>query len=348
MFSPAFGPSWYSCFILLIILPWERPSVYYGKLLRQIVEALRGVPDIPQHLDQIHKGIDQHKEAVNAASARSEEQSQIRRKFAENVFAANQEAEADKAIRENRGHRIQNSLRWATWIAAGGAIFYGAVATYQAIQMRKATEAATKSANTAACALRENQRQFQLMFPEVAKQTETQQGALNLQRLAFELQSSPYASIEIKGVNATIYGPTHGSQLDAIKPRSISITYVVRNSGFAPTLHYASGFDFHVIDLPGSERFNQPCQSEIDEVRATTERGVIPGEGGETARVTKIAPGLAIYGRDYIQAVGCVAFTGVSNPDRIQTSAILVTIHVDRAKGGATFGARPIQVEDQQ
>jgi hypothetical protein len=122
--------------------------VYYGKLLRQIVEALRSYSDVSQRLGEIHKDIDQHKEAVNAANERENQNDQIRRKWAEKLFAEDQIAEEDRRRRDDRSYTNQRSIKYATWLAAIGAIFYGAVATYQAYEMREATKAATMSADS--------------------------------------------------------------------------------------------------------------------------------------------------------------------------------------------------------
>jgi hypothetical protein len=122
--------------------------VYYGKLLRQIVEALRSFSDIPQHLSEIHKDINQHKDAVHTASELENQNDQIRQKWAEKRFIENQITEEDGKRRDDRSYTNQRSIKRATWIAAIGAIFYGAVAMYQAYEMREATRAAIISADS--------------------------------------------------------------------------------------------------------------------------------------------------------------------------------------------------------
>ncbi len=171
----------------------------YRKWLGQIADAVSHVPAIPDQINKIEERLKQHSDAISAAGASNDENEEIRMKFAEKVFAASQATEGDKAKRDDRSYGVQNSIKAATWIAALGAIFYGAVATYQACQMRIATEAATKSADIAACALRQSQKQFGDTLEQMKVQSVAQNNSASSAAAAvtqgeefFDLQNRPW------------------------------------------------------------------------------------------------------------------------------------------------------------
>jgi hypothetical protein len=96
---------------------------------------------------------------------------------------ANQKNESDSTSETNQNRRHRQNL-WVQWTLAGftflafaAAAIYAEIAARQLIEATKATEAATKSANIAACALRENQRQFQETLGEMKGQTSIQRDA---------------------------------------------------------------------------------------------------------------------------------------------------------------------------
>lgn len=173
--------------------------MYFGKWLRQkIADAVRRISEIPDQINKIEERSRQHREAIPATSV-SNNEDEIKRKFTEKVFAASQITEDDKTKRDAHSYSVQNSIRIATWVAALGALFYGAVATYQAVQMRKATEAATKSADIAACALKESQNQFSNTLEQMKAQTAAQNNSASSASAAvsqgekfFDLQNRPW------------------------------------------------------------------------------------------------------------------------------------------------------------
>ncbi len=111
--------------------------MYYGKQLREIVDALRRLGSLPQDLCGISKKIDEHTEAISAADERKQQQEKIRQKWANEVLAEYKQSEGNKASNDNRNYGVQNSLRWAAWLAFLAAAIYAFVAARQLRTMNR-------------------------------------------------------------------------------------------------------------------------------------------------------------------------------------------------------------------
>lgn len=64
----------------------------------------------------------------------------------------------DSSAEQNRTYDVQNSLRWATWLAFGAAAIYAGIAAWQGGEIRKSTIASSSAAETAKQALIRGQR----------------------------------------------------------------------------------------------------------------------------------------------------------------------------------------------
>lgn len=216
--------------------------MYYGRWLREVVDALNRLSAVPEQIKKIEDRIEQHKEIVAAANANNDENEQIRQRSAEKVFAANQAAENERANRDDRSYGVQRSIKAATWIAAIGAVVYGFVAMYQACLMRKATEAATRSAAIAVCALKENQKQFSDTLAQIKAQTKAQVTSAKAAGIAvgqsekfFDLQNRPWLIF--------MPGPIHTDSVS----KQVYFEVSVKNVGVTPApsvwsrVHYEVG-----------------------------------------------------------------------------------------------------------
>ena len=112
-------------------------------LLRRLLEAVKDVK----------KAVQQHTESEQAAETTNR------------VISFDDKTVRDAETEHDRQYRVQNSIRWATWLAVVGAIAYASVAACQLVEMRKATQAtqeaagaATKAANVAENTFRLTQR----------------------------------------------------------------------------------------------------------------------------------------------------------------------------------------------
>lgn len=108
--------------------------------LRRELRALRfGV-------DELRETIEEHSHAIKNQSSR---------RNSSDDGAKNVEVHFDeKTVRDsetqiNRQHSTQESIKRATWCAFIAACIYAAIATWQLVEMRKATRAATSAAITA-------------------------------------------------------------------------------------------------------------------------------------------------------------------------------------------------------
>ncbi|MGA8090570.1 MAG: hypothetical protein WCA10_25060 [Terracidiphilus sp.] len=138
--------------------------MYYGKLLRQIANALG---KLSERIDRVGDQVKENTEASHAANASEEKQSHIKKLWSEKVFAADQKTVGENAARQEESNRTQKSIKRATWAAFIAASLYGIIAAIQAYEMKLATDAsicaaraATRSAQTSKEALTSVQRAF--------------------------------------------------------------------------------------------------------------------------------------------------------------------------------------------
>jgi hypothetical protein len=125
--------------------------------------------DIVSHIGAIRKSIEE--QAITSSdeksSAREEERDTTGalRAIAHNIKTGNDSA-TTAHVQDQIQQRELIRAQWSTvkWTAGAciAAAVYALIAAYQGCQMKIATDAAAKSANTAACAPKENRRQFDI------------------------------------------------------------------------------------------------------------------------------------------------------------------------------------------
>lgn len=145
-----------------------------------------------EQLGEIKKSIEDHSRSRQSEAAAQEDsyvgiQAEIA-SIAASVRPDNEEKQHVHTLR-NKSYRQQwllNVLTALLFLATLGAFIaagiYAHIASSQLDQMKIATEQATRSADLAACALKENQRQFQDTLREMKAQTKTQDKAATAAR----------------------------------------------------------------------------------------------------------------------------------------------------------------------
>jgi len=88
--------------------------------------------ELPKLSALLHRDLHQHKKAITAKTKRDNEQDEIWEKWREDVFSKYEESERDRGTRDDRSHRIQNSIRRATWCAFLAATIYAGITAYYA------------------------------------------------------------------------------------------------------------------------------------------------------------------------------------------------------------------------
>lgn len=104
-------------------------------LIRRLLEAIKNVI----------KAIQEHTKSIHAAEEREREKKPSG-EMINRVISFDDKAVRDAETEHNRQYGVQNSIRWATWMAVLAAIVYAGVAACQLREMRKTTKAAIKSA----------------------------------------------------------------------------------------------------------------------------------------------------------------------------------------------------------
>jgi hypothetical protein len=126
----------------------------------------------------------QENSVKNTSQAWEEKQREVGAAIAASIQAHSNAATNYEKPQRDKEHRLQWRMFWVALAgtifaaaAAAGAWYYATLAKGQLDQMIEATRQARKSADTAACALRESQRQFDRTLEQMTNQTTAQQTA---------------------------------------------------------------------------------------------------------------------------------------------------------------------------
>jgi hypothetical protein len=222
--------------------------MYYGKLLRQIVDAIRPLGGLPQDLTNIGKKFDEQTKAISAADEREQQEEKVRQEWFKKVFSEYKESERNKSTNENRSHRVQNSLRWATWCTFVAASVYGAVAFWQATISQSAVSVASRTLN------------------ETVRSNKAQEAA---NMASFQATVDNFHQEQRAWVGIVSMEPP------SLKPRSdFFLSLHAMNSGHTPALNFQSLVVLH--SSKKGEPFKALYSRLPDEVRSN--RVVQPGE----------------------------------------------------------------------
>jgi hypothetical protein len=149
--------------------------MYGARWLRQIANTLQKIVDLSGDIRGLGEKIEEHTKAVHAAEERKNQQNKIWQERLNEILSDYKQAERDKTTKDDRDYRVQNSLRWATWLAFAAAAIYGFLAYLQwrdfdesiaisqiiARQSRVQAIAAQSAAQAAQSALSQSSRQFE-------------------------------------------------------------------------------------------------------------------------------------------------------------------------------------------
>lgn len=100
-------------------------------------------------LGVLHADVQQQIKAINTQQERDSQEEEVRPVWLDDILAKYEQAERNRTANDNRHHRVQNSIRWATWCAFFAASFYGAIAYRQWREMINATEATQQAVQEA-------------------------------------------------------------------------------------------------------------------------------------------------------------------------------------------------------
>jgi hypothetical protein len=119
----------------------DTPQWQSTALANRLLQELRHVTE---HLASLRNELKQYTEAIHATKERQKhtDNPPITVRFPDDVTRQTQ-AEND------RQYSVQDSIRWATWLAFAAATIYGSIAYLQWREMIEATDAATRATNIA-------------------------------------------------------------------------------------------------------------------------------------------------------------------------------------------------------
>jgi hypothetical protein len=119
-------------------------------------------------ISQIHEAIKEHIESEHAAEDRNRDKETARQTI-NAVVSYDDQAKAAKSTDSNKQYGVQNSIRWAAWMAFAAATIYAAIAAYQVHWMRIATTA-TQQQLTDARAAQNARLTIELPRPTITEQ----------------------------------------------------------------------------------------------------------------------------------------------------------------------------------
>jgi hypothetical protein len=170
---------------------------------RSIGESLRSeLSSIKETVKEQERTI---RDASNAADQKRRELSGI---IASAIESANKDVPSYEKNQRNKEYRQQRRVLRATGITAGATVlafgaaaYYACVAKGQLDQMIEATKQTKRAADIAACALRQNQKQFTDTLEEMRAQTKAQQTASSVASDALHVSERAYISTGAPFVN---------------------------------------------------------------------------------------------------------------------------------------------------
>lgn len=124
-----------------------------------ISRLLRTLNAVKVRVEELCDAIQEHSRTIRSAGE-SEDRKKWPAEALKAVIAYDDNTASDAKAEQNRQYRVQNSIRWAAWSAFAAATIYSGVAALQLYQMRKATQAAVKSAYEAQQANRDARDRF--------------------------------------------------------------------------------------------------------------------------------------------------------------------------------------------
>jgi hypothetical protein len=149
-------------------------------------------------------------------------------------------------------------LDWAAivagWIISLGTLLVLALYTYytrgQWHELIKATNASTEASQTAACALAENERQFNLMFGQIKTQTDAQVTSGNATKRAANVASESLTSVQ-RALAAFLGNIGVEKDIGDNKISDLTLTFPFQNIGNTSTVGAKGQVNWKIFDLSG-------------------------------------------------------------------------------------------------
>ena len=296
------------------------PSQYsrMSRLLRDLGDMLRA------ELRATQEAINSHESAIRDANrSGKEEQAKIGSAIGTTISTAINTAADSVPIYERTQRAKEHGLQWRMFFvtlfgalvataAAIGAFYYAAIAKDQLGQMIEATKQAKRSAHIAACALRENQRQFSDTLNQMKTQTRASEDEAGAAKSAAKTAEDELitANRPWVAVNGPL-GITGGSIHD--NPSKVTFGFQTKNVGNSMALQIQSAMwinpdpitTHHCEDLANwlrrdialHERFKRhpgpggiaPESGEVLLPGATNNNLMVPQDGGPTVPTKNVS-----------------------------------------------------------
>jgi len=172
----------------------------------QFIAAVKKIASAPlaaiaAALHAIANGLQHQNEAIKEQTRANQDAQYTQRRVITELKAP----QAEKYKQETDTAK-ESFIKWGTLYAEALGIIvviaYTTVAAFQWREMRKATKASTDAANTAALALAENTRQFNVTFGEIQAQTSATQKAANAAQqslIQHDADRRPYVICQLLG-----------------------------------------------------------------------------------------------------------------------------------------------------
>lgn len=182
--------------------------VYLSRPFKALLEMLR------TELSAIKEAVQDHAKAVRAAKEGKDKEQEIRQKWWENVLTEYKKAEGDRTTSDDRHYRIQNSLRWATWLAFIAAFVYATIAALQlrdfdesigisqtaARESRIQAAASQRAAEATVSAIADNENQFAQTLAQMKAQTTIQSRSADAAKRAAKIGAAALANAQREAI----------------------------------------------------------------------------------------------------------------------------------------------------
>ena len=83
--------------------------------------------ELPHIVELLRRDIKQHTETIRAANKRNEQEHTVQPIWLDPILTTYQQSERNRQANDDRHYGVQNSLRWATWLAFFAASIYAAI-----------------------------------------------------------------------------------------------------------------------------------------------------------------------------------------------------------------------------
>jgi len=252
----------------------------FTKKLRDDLRQITG------RLSVLHDDLQKQTEAISTRNEGREQDRQIQPPWLENVISKYQKTVGEKKASDDRQHSVQNSVRWATWLAFFAASFYAALAACQWKEMKQATKAANISANTAlralqidqhpwmvlskTCLMRQNESECNLDHPELFVQPKLSPAAAGAEVAIANVGKSPAFDVQMRLACTIVPAGQRFTRAEiadelakksAFRPGTVypNVSYTIKDSCSVSSADIAA--NRKIVFIYGSIEYQDPLQT---------------------------------------------------------------------------------------